>query len=113
MQSALAASQAKGSTVLRTFNAMQGAYQLGTGLSTVVDTGFSKLFSLPSSTQIVGEVMGRVSDKLYSHGVQGFDEHGATNNWGRAILEAVGRLVAGLDNVTVNALNGTSPASTI
>ncbi len=41
-------------------------------------------------TQIVGEVMGRVSDELYSHGVQGFDEHSATNNWGRAILEAGG-----------------------
>ena len=56
VQSALAASQAKGkgSTVLRTFNAMQGAYQLGTGLSTAVDTGFSKLFSLPSSTQVSG-----------------------------------------------------------
>ncbi|MBA5726331.1 hypothetical protein, partial [Bombella favorum] len=41
-------------------------------------------------TQIVGEVMGRVSDELYSHGVQSFDEHSATNNWGRAILEAGG-----------------------
>ena len=38
VQSALAASQAKGKgrTVLRTFNAMQGVYQLGTGLSTAV-----------------------------------------------------------------------------
>ncbi|MCK8637038.1 hypothetical protein CO583_05845 [Parasaccharibacter sp. TMW2.1882] len=38
--------------MLRTFNAMQGAYQLGTGLSTAVILVFSKLFSLSSSTQV-------------------------------------------------------------
>ncbi|MCX8667012.1 hemagglutinin repeat-containing protein, partial [Acetobacteraceae bacterium B3987] len=53
VQSALAASQAKGkgSTVLRTFNAMQGAYQLGTGLSDAINTGFSKMFSFPKVSQ--------------------------------------------------------------
>ncbi len=41
-------------------------------------------------TQLVGEVMGRVSDELFSRGISGFDERSATNNWARALLEAGG-----------------------
>ena len=56
--------------------------------------------------------MGRVSDRLYSHGVQGFDEHSVTNSWGRAISEAGGS-AAGSGNVTANVLNGALAASAI
>lgn len=59
--------------------------------------------------QLVGEVMGQVSDALRDNGVPGFDETNVTNDWGCIILEAAGSAaVAGVTGGNVGAATGSS-----
>ncbi|MDI2111769.1 hypothetical protein [Commensalibacter nepenthis] len=64
--------------------------------------------------QLVGEVMGQVSDALHNSGVNGFDETNVKNDIGRIILEAAGSAaVAGATGGNVGAAAGSAVAGNI
>ncbi|MDI2113972.1 hypothetical protein QJV33_11890, partial [Commensalibacter sp. TBRC 10068] len=63
--------------------------------------------------QLVGEVMGQISDALHNSGINGFDETNVKNDIGRIILEAAGSAaVAGVTGGNVGAATGSSIAGT-
>ncbi|MDI2113780.1 HNH/endonuclease VII fold putative polymorphic toxin [Commensalibacter nepenthis] len=64
--------------------------------------------------QLVGEVMGQVSDALHNSGINGFDETKLSNDWGRILLEAAGSAaVAGVTGGNVGAATGSAIAGDI
>lgn len=64
--------------------------------------------------QLVGEVMGQISDALHKNSVPGFDETNVTNDWGRILLEAAGTaVVAGATGGNIGAATGSYVAGNI
>ncbi|MDI2111709.1 hemagglutinin repeat-containing protein [Commensalibacter nepenthis] len=63
--------------------------------------------------QLVGEVMGQVSDALHNSGVKGFDETKLSNDWRRILLEATGSAaVGGVTGGNVGSAAASSAAGT-